>query len=198
MRAPRPELSDPLASRASSERGSAYLFALLVLLVLTVIGLSLAVITQTEVQIGGAEKSAVRVLYGADTGVRMQFAAFATTNSAPMTRYDLDVADIAGATLTEIVDTAPYLPMYLGPCGLCSQNVGSDDRKFAINFVTNALGRRLGTVGSTDLPQASKLVSLMYFVQPQNEPVVDVALRTFDTSLVADDPDTEGLETIRY
>jgi hypothetical protein len=47
---------------------------LLALLVLTAIGLSLVVITQTEVQIGGAEKSASRVLFGADSGVRIQFA----------------------------------------------------------------------------------------------------------------------------
>lgn len=198
MRDPRPATPVFDLSRASSERGSAYLFALLVLLVLTVIGLSLAVITQTEVQIGGAEKSAVRVLYGADSGVRVQLASFATVNQALKSRFDIDVATAAGATLTEAIDTAAFLPMFQGPCALCTQNYGSEDRKFAVNYVTNAQSRRLGTIGTEEVPQASKLISLMYFVQPQNDPPVDLALRTFDPLAAGDDPAEDGLDIIRY
>ena len=55
----------------ASEAGSAYLATLLVLVVLTILGLSLAVITQTEVLIGGSEKQATRQLFDAGSGVEL-------------------------------------------------------------------------------------------------------------------------------
>jgi Tfp pilus assembly protein PilX len=191
-------LARSIPTHRASERGSAYLFALLVLVVLTVIGLSLALITQTEVQIGGAEKSAVRVLYGADSGVSIQFAAKETINDAPKRRYELDVATAAGATLTETVDTSQFMVMYHDACSLCMRNEDTENAMRVINFVTNAQGRRVGTVGTVDLPQASKLISYMYFVQPQPHPIRDEALVTFDPAVVADDPDVDGLDVIRY
>jgi hypothetical protein len=193
-----PSVEVARAARRDAERGSAYLLALLVLVVLTVIGLSLAVITQTEVQIGAAEKSATRVLYGADSGVRIQLAAYKTIAEAPKARYVLDSKSFAGATLAESIDVAPFLPMYQGPCALCTQNYGSDDRKYSVNFVTNAQGRRVGSTATSDVPQANKLVTLMYFTQPSGEPAVNEALRTFDANVVADDPDQPGLDVIRY
>ncbi len=54
-----------------SEAGSAYLATLLVLVVLTILGLSLAVITQTEVLIGGSEKQATRQLFNANSGINI-------------------------------------------------------------------------------------------------------------------------------
>jgi hypothetical protein len=181
--------------RRTGERGSAYLFALLVLLLLTIIGLSLALMTQTEVQIGGAEKSATRLLYAGDTGVRIQLAAAKTTNEARKARYVLDTAAGAGTTLTASVDVAPFLPMYLGPCALCTVNEGSDDKKYAVNFVTNGQGWRRSAGGE---PQGTKLVTYMFFTQPSDEPPVNEALRTFDPDTLADDPTTPGLDVIRY
>ena len=179
----------------SGERGSAYLFALLVLVLLTIIGLSLALVTQTEVQIGAAEKSATRVLYAGDTGVRIQLAAAKTTNEARETRYVLDTKTVGGATLTETVDVSAFLPMYLGPCALCTVNKGSEDTKYAVNFVTNGQGRRLSAAGE---PQATKLISYMFFTQPSEEPPVNEALRTFDPDTLADNPANPGLDVIRY
>lgn len=187
----------PSAHRAS-ERGSAYLFALLVLLVLTVIGLSLAVITQTEVQIGGAIKGATRVLYGADSGVSIQFASKQVINDAPKERYELDVATAGGATLTETVDVSPFMVMYHEACSLCMRNEDTENAMRVVNFVTNGQGRRTGTAGTADLPQASKLISYMYFVQPQPHPVTDEALLTFDPTATSDDVTTDGLDIIRY
>jgi Tfp pilus assembly protein PilX len=190
--------SFPSSGPRAAERGSAYLLALLVLVVLTVIGLSLAVITQTEVQIGGAEKSATRVLYGADAGVRVQLAAKKTLNDAPKARYVIDTVNFGGATLTEAIDVSPFMVMYKGPCALCTQNVGSEDQYLSVNYVTNGQGRRIGTTATDTLPQANKLVSLMFFTQPTPKPTADEALRTFDPSLTADDVATPGLDIIRY
>jgi hypothetical protein len=184
--------------RRSAQSGSAYLFVLLILLVLTIVGLALAVITQTEVQIGSAEKSATRVLYGADSGVRLQLAFTQTRREAPKGRYILDENDIAGATMRERLDVAPMLPMYLGPCALCSVNWQSEQRYWAVNSVTNAESRRLGIAGTDQIPQATRLVTMMFFVQPQPEPNLDEGLRQFDPEDTADDSSLPGLDVIRY
>ena len=54
-----------------AERGSAYLVALLVLVLLTIIGLSLSLITQTEMQIGANERLIERSFYVADSGISL-------------------------------------------------------------------------------------------------------------------------------
>jgi hypothetical protein len=100
--------------------------------------------------------------------------------------------------LTETVDTSPFMVMYHDACSLCMRNEDTENAMRVINFVTNAQGRRVGTVGTVDLPQASKLISYMYFVQPQPHPIRDEALVTFDPAIVADDPDVDGLDVIRY
>ena len=65
-----------------SEEGSAYILALLVLVVLSVVGLSLTMITQTEQQIGSNELQIQRALYGADSGINMAIARVLTVNSS--------------------------------------------------------------------------------------------------------------------
>jgi hypothetical protein len=159
----------PAGGRRAAERGSAYLFALLALLVLTVIGLSLVVVTQTEVQIGGAQKSAGRVLYGADAGLRIQFARHAAGQD-PQYAVVLENAAPDGTPLLERVDMSPMTKLYAGPCSLCSINMGSD-RKWAVNHVVNAKAQRLRNITDpcSEPPQAQKLLSMMFFVQPYGD-----------------------------
>lgn len=181
------------------ERGSAFLFVLLVLLVMTVIGLSVAIVTQTEVQIGAAEKTVTRVLYEGDAGARVQLSQKMERNEGKKTRYNfLPDLPVAGTTFSEDVDTAPILVAYKGDCNLCTINEDSENKKVAINFVTNAQGRRIGVAGGVDVPQANKLISIMYFVQPQDEPTADVGLKSFDSAVTVDDPNAEGLDVIVY
>jgi hypothetical protein len=188
MRAQRP--TAPLAS----ERGSAYLFVLLALLVLTAIGLSLVVITQTEVQIGGAEKNASRVLYGADSGVRIQFALsrFGATKSR---RLALDSTTVLGDQLVETVDLSPFYPIQSGPCALCSVNWG-EERYWAVDYVVNAQAQR--NFALTGGVQAQKRLSTMFFIQPERDRKVDESIRTYDPTVTDEDDATPGLEVIKY
>lgn len=189
-----PRRADPAALRAG-ERGSAYLFVLLVLLVLTVIGLSLVVTTQTEAQIGGAEKSASRVLYGADAGLRIQFALsrFAASKAR---RLQLDTSTVDTTLLRETIDVSPFYPVYKGPCNLCSVNKGSDEY-WAIDYLVNAQGLRVGESAGTTVAQATKLLAAFFLVQPEKEARIDESIRTYDRSITADDPMKEGLEVLR-
>ncbi|MBZ0144371.1 MAG: hypothetical protein K8F56_12395 [Rhodocyclaceae bacterium] len=195
----------PKPDSGSSERGSAYLFVLLLLLVLTVIGLSLAVITQTEVQIGGAERTATRVLYGADSGMRLQLmlSRFAATRErrfqlASTTDAMPDGTPVAADFVADSqIDVSAFLPSFTGPCNLCTVNYG-DSNYWLINYVTNAQGRRVTQVGGTEIVQGTKLMTGMYYISPEMDRKVDESVRVFDSETLADDASTEGLEVIRY
>jgi hypothetical protein len=179
-----------------NERGSAYLLVLLLLLVLTVIGLSLAVITQTEVQIGGAERTATRVFYGSDTGPNLQFM-LSRFNQSKSTRFVLDTPVMGGVAGEERVDISDFLPTFTGHCNLCSANFG-DTSFWMIDYVTNSQSVRVSDPTGENIAQASKLIAWMVFVSPEQERTVDESIRTFDPDVVADDPAQPGLDVIRY
>lgn len=191
----------PAAAR-SAERGSAYLFVLLGLLVLTIIGLSLVVVTQTEAQIGGAEKSAVRILFGAESGLHAQVGLHFLELDPRDREFTLNQTT-AAETITamdEVVDVSPFYPIYSGPCALCSVNFQGDQRYFVNNYVVNAQSRRFGAGGCTDVPQAQKLLSAMYMIQP--EPLagggVDASIREYDPTLISTNPCDKGLVELVY
>lgn len=85
------------------ERGSAYIVALLVLVVLSLLGLSLSLISQTEVQIGANELTSHRVFYGADSGTHIGLANYMVSHG--------DKAGVAldGATLmVPVIETKKF------------------------------------------------------------------------------------------
>ncbi len=183
------------------ERGSAYLLVLLLLLVLTVIGLSLSVITQTELQIGGAERTATRVFYGGDSGIRFQFM-LSRFNATRQGRYSFDGYETTGRPISNVlspaqVDVSAFLPTYTGPCNLCTVNMG-DARYWLINYVTNAQGLVTTEVGGTETVQGTKLLTAMFYVQPEQDRRVDQSVRVFDSEQLADDADEDGLDVVRY
>jgi hypothetical protein len=163
----------PRDGRSSGEEGSAYLFVLLGLLVLTIIGLSLVVITQTEAQIGGAERTRTRVFYGADSGLHAQLGNHFTVTDPIPGQFQIDVDAAAGGTaIQDVVDVSAFLNLYNGPCALCSVNVGGE-RYWLNNYVVNARSKRLRD-GDWDTicleaPQSVKRLSSMYLIQPEKD-----------------------------
>lgn len=131
----------------SAESGSAYIIALLVLVVLSLIGLTLALIGQTEVQIGANELTAHRALYNAENGINLGLARKLLVNSTseeadaedtykmtfviPEPKNAADGSDIDPTTLPsgvnkfgEAVEVSPFFRVQEVPCDLCSANVG--------------------------------------------------------------------------
>ncbi|MGH7858397.1 MAG: hypothetical protein ACREQY_13820, partial [Candidatus Binatia bacterium] len=159
--------------------------------------LSLVVITQTEAQIGGAEKSAVRALFAAESGLHMQVGLHFLQLDPAQARFELDTSD-ASETIVAMdltVDVSPFYPIYAGPCAICSVNHGSEQRYYVNNYVVNAQSAR-GTASAT---QASKLLSAMFMIQPEPQPGggVDDAIRTYNPD--QDPNDTQpGLTAIYY
>ncbi|HNU83138.1 MAG: hypothetical protein GX178_00325 [Acidobacteria bacterium] len=152
------------------ERGSAYIVALLVLVLLTIFGMSLALVTQTESQIGAAEKAATRTLFAADSGFGLAVARKQVTNAEGATRYDLHTRSAAGglASVTERFELTPVMQLNLGLCSLCTLNEtqveGNQFRR--TNHVVNSTGEVRSTSGGNESIGSAKLLSLILEFQP--------------------------------
>ncbi len=171
------------------ERGSAYLVALLALVVLTIVGLALAFITQTENQLGSNERTLQRIFYAADAGIGFSLAR-ALANGDTAGRV-VEIPEADGNPLiqpVEVVDTSPFLPVLDAPCHLCQINnvgeYGDAGYRKTTYVVTSTASRRLGD----DQIVARKTVSTMVDVQPQRSSVEDYR--------PVDDPET--LAKVRY
>ncbi len=63
------------------EQGSVFIVSLMVLVMLTVIGLSLALVTETEMLIGGNEQVIHETFYAAETGMAVAVSQLMVSNS---------------------------------------------------------------------------------------------------------------------
>ena len=177
--------------RLTPESGSAYLISLLALVLLTIVGLSLTLITQTELQIGANEGQANKVFYAADSGIS-ESTARALTNADYESKI-LNMDEPFGNPLITprfAIEASAFLPILDSPCNLCEiNNVGSySDR--AYRKVNHAITARASRVASTqNVPLAQKSISAMLEVQPWR-------LSPPEALLVLDDP--LELEKIRF
>lgn len=164
---------DPRPSRdRSSESGSAYLVAILALVVLTIAGLSLALITQTEMQIGANEKMIERAFYTADSGISLATARTLVTRRPAWSEvYTLKDPEGGGLRLEHEVDVSPFYPIGYSPCNLCSVNdtgeYGSKNYFRANHAVTSVAIRQ---VPGTEVPLSERAVTAMVEFQPWELP----------------------------
>lgn len=154
--------------RPIHESGSAYIISLLALILLTIVGLSLTVVTQAELQIGANESQANRVFYAAESGISHSTAR-ALTN-ADYASATLEVDEPYGNPLISPryqIATSAFLPILDSPCNLCEiNNVGSyADRAYRkVNHAVAVQGQRVA--GANDSPLAQKAISSMLEAQP--------------------------------
>jgi hypothetical protein len=193
----RPSAIVPLPARRGrppGEAGSAYIIVLLVLVVLTILGLSLALVTQTERQIGVSERTVQRVFASAESGIylavakmvllhdanamnlelreprrRLDGTADPTLGNAPLQRHDLSVSVMM-----------PLLDSY---ANLTQINRGgnTDPQYKEINYGLISTATRRGWTGS-DSAQAAVLgrqsLSAMVEIQPIPGDQTDAARTT--------------------
>ena len=165
------------------ESGSAYLVALLALVVLTIIGLSLTLVTQTEMQVGSVERTVKRVFYAADAGISEATARALTDADYKAHTFETSEPD-ANPLLNqrESVDVSPFYPILDAPCNLCEiNNLGlySTNAYRAINHAVSGTATRLATTNND--PFGRKTLSTMVEVQPWQS--------TPEAYLVIDSPD---------
>ncbi len=152
-------------SKLSSQAGSAYVIALLALVVLSIIGLGLALITQTEMQIGSNERTMQKVFYAADTGIQMATARAIVIPD--LTKFTVSLKDNEKILLKHEVAMSPFYPLMQATCNLCEFNDPGEykDQYKKINFGVTATASRKTVLPSTDVLAAKTLSSLVE-VQP--------------------------------
>ncbi len=178
MRPRTPE--SPVAAPRSSEAGSAYLIALLALVVLTIIGLSLALVTQTEMQIGANERTIERTFYSADSGIALSTANTLVAHSPAWSQvYKLPDPPGPGLQLESEVDVSPFLPISSGWCNLCDikrfGEQGPAPYQKVNHSVTSTAIRRIPGDNQVSLAERS-LTAMVEFQpwQPSNESLAAV------------------------
>lgn len=159
----------PRPAARGSERGSAYVLALLTLLVVSVLGLSLVYITQTEMEIGSNERTLERTFYSADSGLAIAAARVLVTSDHRAQLIDVKEPGSA-LNVRQRIEIAPVVPIYDAPCNLCEINNSGTYQSRAYRKINNALTVRASRVvgGRTT---AVKTVASMLELQPWQSPV---------------------------
>lgn len=161
-----------------AQAGSAYVVTLLALVVLTLLGLALAVITQIEVQIGGHEKTVNRTFYAADSGLGVAAAqALASGRYAGFTVL-LNHTQIGGANLADRVQVSPLAPILTVRCEWCPANDDGVPKFWKVHHAATATADRVSWTGSGPPPadatvMGQKTLSVMFEFQPWPSPPVE-------------------------
>lgn len=151
------------------ERGSAFVITLMVMIVLTILGLSLVFITAGEEQVGANERLISRVFYAADSGIAIATARLMVNNDSRGTVIELpgDGGSVA-AQLRNEVELQPVVPLYDLRCDLCATANGTGYNDQLMSKASNAIrvqGRRV--VGVSETIIARKNIEVMLEVTPQ-------------------------------
>ena len=145
------------------EAGSAYVLTLLVLLVLTLLGLVLALITQSEVEVGANERTINRVFYGAETGITASVANYMFGNSREGNSFTY--MDPGSSIFGTQVDVSPMIQLNVGPCNLCEVNQNS--QYYNVTHQVDATATRFGDDGAGNRTVlARKSLEVMVGIQP--------------------------------
>lgn len=152
----------------NGESGSAYIIALLALVLLTILGLSLSLVTQSELIIGANERVEKRTFYAADSGISMSLSRALVNGDYEATDFRLQDPGSKLAGVGFDVSLSPLFAVAYPPCNLCEiNNRGNyaNDRSFsAVDFAVTSLAERRR--GAMEAPLARKTVSSMLMVQP--------------------------------
>lgn len=178
-----------MRNRRGGERGSIFIIVLLALVLLTVIGLSLALITETEMLIGSNERITTETFYAAEIGVSAAVAQLLIANSMDSQCLASIAKETDGSnrkiglrTLGYSIDTTTLYPVSFAVAPYSKANQGREDTVYAGFFRGEARALRGSWPESAARPvprepgeeladidfevQASKSNSIAFFSAP--------------------------------
>jgi len=154
------------------QAGSAYIIALLVLIVLTVIGLALTLITQTEVQIGATERSTNRSFYASDSGPNIALAGTLSKKwdknislAINTTAQDTGASSNPTTYFADELTVTPLIQLNSQPCNLCDVADPQYSYRYVVHGVASS-GVRTGFVGTAQAPLVQKVITTMIGIEP--------------------------------
>ena len=156
---------DSTDSRAAARRqeGSAYVVTLMILLVLSVIGLSLTIVTQTESSIGSQERLIQSVFYAAEGGLNAALSRRLVRDGRPLD-YELRgegvVSGITAKNSTQV--RANFVQVGRSSCFGCEESETGEDRFVSALYYGEAdATRRAGQGNDCAIPLARKGMTWM-------------------------------------
>jgi hypothetical protein len=138
------------------------------LFLLTILGISVSLVTQTEILSSSQERTIERTFYAAESGLETSIArALGDGDFGPVEhvarRNEFEQGELMN--VVERVQTSPFFCMADTPCNLCSINQGSQFVKRNHMVAVNAA--RSGVLGDgTEIPVGRKSLSAQVNVEP--------------------------------
>jgi hypothetical protein len=183
-----------MKTQIRSEAGSAYVITLLALVVLTILALSLALVTQTEVQVGSNERTVSRMFYSADSGLGVAVAEALLVNNNPdnptlpgsrtviLNKVSVGAGSSLSTNVADRVTISAFVPIQYVRCDLCQSEEGKQ-KFWRVNHAVSATAERIAWTGSGAPPAdatllGQKTLSGMFQFEPW----------PLDPSQVPDDP----------
>jgi hypothetical protein len=158
-----------MKTQIRSEAGSAYVITLLALVVLTIMALSLALVTQTEVQVGSNERTVSRMFYAADSGLGVAVAEALLVNNNPdnptvpgprtvlLNKISVGAGDYRNTNVADRVTISAFVPIQFVRCDLCQSEEGKQ-KFWRVNHAVSATAERIAWTGSGAPPADATLL----------------------------------------
>lgn len=163
-----PLFAEPTDSPSPSERGSSFLITLLVLFVLTALGLSLVMVTQTAVLVGSQERVIEKTFYAAESGLEVSIARALAEGDFTAATHVRIKSDLEAGTPTDVrerVESSTFFCLGEAPCDLCSVNQGRAYMRRNHLLAARATRYAPGPGGS-EVQLGRKFLSTMVDVEP--------------------------------
>jgi hypothetical protein len=158
-----------MKTQIRSEAGSAYVITLLALVVLTILALSLALVTQTEVQVGSNERTVSRMFYSADSGLGISVAEALLVNNNPdnptlpgsrtvlLNKVSVGAGSTLSTNVADRVTISAFVPIQYVRCDLCQAEEGKQ-KFWRVNHAVSATAERIAWTGSGAPPSTATLL----------------------------------------
>jgi Tfp pilus assembly protein PilX len=164
----------------SGQSGSAYILTLMALLVLTVLGLALALVTQTEMLVGANEKKVNRTFYSADSGLAIAAAEALASGRYTASTVILNHTQAGLNNVADRVQVSPLVPVLTVRCDWCPANDDGVPKFFKVEHAVTSTAERIAWTGLGSGPPPAnatlvgrKTLSAMFEFQPWPTPPVD-------------------------
>ncbi len=170
---------------ANRNNGTAYLISLLVMLVLTLMGLALTTLTQTELLIGSNERQIQRLFFAADSGRSASTAKALVANDYFPYEFELEEKQLwstTAPTTRNSVRMSAFYPAQAEICDLCdsaNQYSERDNPLSRIAFTVGSTSTRINDYDGSEL--GHKTIGTMVDVHPLEE-TVDALLSVINTA----------------
>lgn len=171
---------------SAAERGSVFVVALMVLVMLTVIGLSLALVTETEMLIGGNEQVISETQVVAEAGTAASIGQLMVANATDSKCLGVIASEQDGSdrqvglrTLGYSVDITNLYPLAYGVAPYSKANAGREDTMYAGFFRggSRAIRGSWQVTGARPVPreQGEELADISNLFETQAEEELEIA-----------------------